>query len=81
MWGAVGAGNHFGGFVTCQQLAGPSEGKGHGRVDTGCARWAAVLVRDLAGGCSQPLELQLHVKAQNLPARTRVLPSGRGWVT
>lgn len=32
MWGAVGAGNHFGGFVTCQQLAAHLRGRG---VDIG----------------------------------------------
>lgn len=32
VWGAVGAGNHFGGFVTCQQLAARLRGRG---VDIG----------------------------------------------
>lgn len=52
MWGAVGAGNHFGGFVTCPRLAGPSQGEAHRDVDTGCAPLGRVLAVGLGSGGS-----------------------------
>lgn len=51
----------FGGFVTCQQLAGPSEGEGHADADAGCIPVGRSAGWGLRGGAEEAaLELQLQ---------------------
>lgn len=51
----------FGGFVTCQQLVGPSEGEGRGGAEAGGAPVGRSTSQGLGGGAGgAALAFQLH---------------------